>query len=193
LDDELVELLRGVSALALKRPRGAGRTATAARPPFAALTSLPSDRLSPPAWVPSRNPLTRLTQPPKHHLADPALAARLLGAIPESLLTGKPAERPGKGPLVGNLFESLATLSVRVYAQAAEARVGHLRTFGVEREIDLIVERPDGCVLAIEVKLGGTVDDEDVKHLLWLRRNLGDDVVDAAVVPARIDAPTALR
>jgi|OM-RGC.v1.038886354 hypothetical protein len=43
------------------------------------------------------------------------------------------------------------------------------------------------------VKLGGAVDDEDVKHLLWLRRNLGDDVVDAAVVPARIDAPTALR
>jgi hypothetical protein len=44
------------------------------------------------------------------------------------------------------------------------------------------VERPDGRVLAIEAKLGGTADDEDVKHLLWLRRELGDDVVDMAVV-----------
>lgn len=135
-----------------------------------------------PAWAPTRNPLARLTHPPKHHLADPALAARLLGATPTSLLAGEPAKRPGKGPLVGNLFESLVALSVRVYAQAAEARVGHLRTFGGEREIDLIVERPDGRVLAIEAKLGGTVDDEDVKHLLWLRRELGDDVIDMAVI-----------
>jgi predicted AAA+ superfamily ATPase len=135
-----------------------------------------------PAWAPTRNPLARLTHPPKHHLADPALAARLLGATATSLLAGEPAKRPGKGPLVGNLFESLVALSVRVYAQAAEARVGHLRTFGGEREIDLIVERPDGRVLAIEAKLGGTVDDEDVKHLLWLRRELGDDVIDMAVI-----------
>src|SRR5262249_26874831 len=32
------------------------------------------------AWQPVRNPIGRLTAPPKHHLADPALAARLLGA-----------------------------------------------------------------------------------------------------------------
>jgi predicted AAA+ superfamily ATPase len=134
------------------------------------------------AWAPSCNPLSRLTQPPKHHRADPALTARLLGATADSLLAGQDADRPGKRPLVGNLFESLVTLSVRVYAQAAEARVGHLRTFGGEREIDLVVERADGRVLAIEVKLGGIVADADVKHLLWLARELGDDVVDLLVV-----------
>ena len=74
------------------------------------------------------------------------------------------------------------TLSIRVYAQAAEARVGHLRTFSGEREIDLVVERADGRVVAIEVKLGGTVDDADVKHLLWLQRELSKDVVDMLVV-----------
>ena len=94
-----------------------------------------------PAWIPSRNPISRLSHPPKRQLADPALAARLLGATAETLLAGEETEQPGKGPLVGPLFESLATLSVRVYAQAAEARVGHLRTFSGEREIDLIVER----------------------------------------------------
>jgi hypothetical protein len=135
-----------------------------------------------PAWIPSRNPISRLSHPPKHHLADPALAARLLGATTETLLSGEKAEEPGKGPLVGALFESLAAMSVRVYAQAAEARVGHLRTFGGEREIDLIIERADGRVLAIEVKLGGTVDDTDVKHLLWLKRKLEDDLIDMAVL-----------
>jgi uncharacterized protein len=135
-----------------------------------------------PAWIPSRNPISRLSHPPKHQLADPALAARLLGATAETLLAGEEAEQPGKGPLVGPLFESLATLSVRVYAQAAEARVGHLRTFSGEREIDLIVERADGRVLAVEVKLGGTVDDADVKHLLWLKREQQENVVDMVVL-----------
>ena len=135
-----------------------------------------------PAWAPSRNPLARLTHPSKHHLADPALAARLLGATTETLMSGESAQKPGKGPLVGALFESLAALSVRVYAQAAEARVGHLRTFGGEREIDLIVERADGRVLAIEVKLGGAVDDADVKHLLWLQREIDENVVDTVVL-----------
>jgi len=135
-----------------------------------------------PAWTPSRNPISRLTHPPKHHLADPALAARLLGATAQTLLAGEASGLPGTGPLVGGLFESLATLSVRVYAQAAEARVGHLRTFSGAREIDLIVERDDGRVLAIEVKLGGTVEDADVKHLHWLARELGDDVIDMVVL-----------
>lgn len=34
-----------------------------------------------PAWAPTGHPLTRLGQVPKHHLADPALSARLLDAI----------------------------------------------------------------------------------------------------------------
>src|SRR5665811_2337468 len=37
-----------------------------------------------PGWTPSRSPFTRLQQAPKHHLADPALAARLLGATSDS-------------------------------------------------------------------------------------------------------------
>lgn len=40
------------------------------------------------AWRPSKNYLSRLGQPPKHHLADPALASRLLGLDAEALLRG---------------------------------------------------------------------------------------------------------
>lgn len=137
-----------------------------------------------PAWLPTRNRIARLSAPPKHQLADPALAARLLGLDAGSLLAAVPAGPPiaRDGTLLGALFESLATLSVRVYAQAAEATVKHLRTAGGEREIDLIVERADGRVVAIEVKLARTVADEDVAHLTWLAGQIGDELLDAVVL-----------
>lgn len=89
---------------------------------------------------------------------------------------------PRDGSLLGRLFEALVTLSVRVLAQAAEAKVRHLRTKGGEREIDLIVERADGRVLAIEVKLGANVGDSETKNLRWLREQIGEDLLDAVVV-----------
>lgn len=115
---------------------------------------------------------------------DPALATRLLGIGTQALLkgeeTGPPV--PRDGTLLGHLFESLVTLSVRAYAQAAEATVGHMRTDGGQQEVDLIVERGDKRTLAIEVKLSRTVDDQDVRHLLWLQKKLGDDLLDTVVV-----------
>lgn len=143
-----------------------------------------------PAWQPSRNLIAQLALPPKHHLADPALAAQLLGATREGLLKG---ESPGPvvprdGTLLGALFESLVTLSVRVYAQAAEARVGHLRTRGGRHEVDVIVERADGKVVALEVKLANTAVDDDVKHLKWLAGELGDDLLDSVVITTGTDA-----
>lgn len=137
-----------------------------------------------PGWKPSRTPLGRLTLPPKHHLADPSLAVRLIGASRESLLSG---DSPGPqiardGTMLGSLFESLVTQSVRVYCQSAEARLGHLRTYSGEKEIDLILERADGRVIAVEVKLAPSVDDHDVRHLTWLRGRIGDDVLDGLVI-----------
>jgi hypothetical protein len=136
-----------------------------------------------PAWLPTLNRLKRLASPSKHHLADPALAARLLKADADTLLKAVPSEPsvPRDGTLLGALFESLVTLCVRVYAQRIEAQAAHLRTRAGEREIDLIVERGQSIV-AIEVKLGAVVDDRDVKHLLWLRDQLGDRLADAVVV-----------
>jgi predicted AAA+ superfamily ATPase len=137
-----------------------------------------------PAWLPTRSRLTRLTAPPKHHLADPALAARLLDVDDATLLrTASPDSPPiaGDVTLLGALFESLVTLSVRVYAQASEAHTYHLRTWNGKHEIDLIVERGQQ-VIAIEVKMGHTPDDRDVRHLHWLRRELGDSLTEAIVV-----------
>lgn len=137
-----------------------------------------------PAWLPTHNELTRLAQVPKHHLADPALAAAILGVDAQALLGGKDSAPriPRGGPLLGRLFESLVSLSVRIYAQASEAQLHHLRLHGGGREVDLIVERSDRRVLALEVKLGRTVDDSDVRHLRWLREAIGTNLLDAAVI-----------
>ena len=135
------------------------------------------------AWLPTGSAMTRLAQAPKHHLADPALAARLLGLTRDALLDGhgRPLG-PQAGTMLGHLFESLVTLCVRVPAQAAEAEVAHMRTRNGDREIDLIVVRDDGSVLAIEVKLASTVDDGDVRSLRWLGEQLGDRLLDAIVI-----------
>lgn len=137
-----------------------------------------------PAWLPTRNRIARIASPPKHQLADPALTARLLGIDGDALLDGRDAGPPiaRDGTLAGTLFESLVTLSLRTYAQASEASVKHLRTAGGRREVDLIVERADGRVVAVEVKLTRDVRDHDTTHLRWLARQLGDDLLDAVIV-----------
>jgi predicted AAA+ superfamily ATPase len=135
------------------------------------------------AWMPSNNHLRRLTASPKHHLADPALAARLVGAGTASLLSGQgPSTIERDGTFLGSLFESLATLNVRVLGQAADASTFHFRTRGGEREVDLILERDDRRVVALEVKLSETIEDHDLGHLRWLRDELGDQLLDAIVL-----------
>ncbi|MCY3949446.1 MAG: DUF4143 domain-containing protein [Acidimicrobiaceae bacterium] len=137
-----------------------------------------------PAWLPTRSRLRRLAASPKHHLADPALAMSSLGINAEALLDGiaTPQVTQRDGTLLGHLFESLVAQSVRVYAQASRARVSHLRTRGGEQEVDLIVERRDGNVVALEVKLTAAVEDSDVRHLRWLTDRIGDNLLDAAVI-----------
>ena len=137
-----------------------------------------------PAWIPTRNHLKELGEAPKHHLADPALATQLLGLNARALLLGEEITPAiyRDGTFLGALFESLVTLSVRVYAQNAEAKTAHLRLHRGEHEIDLIVTRPDQRVVALEVKLSATVQTEDVKHLVWLKDQIGPDLLDAAVI-----------
>jgi predicted AAA+ superfamily ATPase len=145
-----------------------------------------------PAWIPADNPLNELGHTPKHHLADPAFAAQLLGVQAATLLSGGSAGPaiPRTGTLLGALFESLTTLSVRVYAAHSEAKVKHLRTARSRQEIDLIVERADGGVVAIEVKLVRAIDSDDVRHLRWLKDKLGDRVLDQVIIST---GPAAYR
>ena len=143
-----------------------------------------------PGWMPSRSALSRLALAPKHQMVDPAIAARLVGATADTLLAATPAGAlgPRDSSLLGALFESMVAQDVRVQAQAAEARVSHFRTRDGDHEVDLIVERADHRIVAIEVKLTRAPDDRDVRHMTWLRDRLGDDLLDAVVVNAGPEA-----
>ena len=142
------------------------------------------------AWLPGGGHLSRLNVAPKHHLADPALAARMLGMDTGGLLEPAPVVPaiPRDGALLGSLFESLVTQSLRVYAQAAEADVNHLRTWGGDLEVDLIVVRGDQRIVAVEVKLAATVGDRDARALCRLRDRIGPQLLDAAIVTTGADA-----
>ena len=89
---------------------------------------------------------------------------------------------PIDGTFLGALFESLVTLTVRVFAQNYNAQVFHLRTREGRQEVDLIIESEDGQILGIEVKLSPTVKDDDVKHLLWLKNNAKAKISDLVVI-----------
>jgi hypothetical protein len=140
-----------------------------------------------PAWRPARNALGELGDAEKHHLVDPALAARLVRATKAKLLQGQ-SSGPAvvrDGSQLGALFESLVTLSTRAYVTAvetAETEVRHFRTHRGDHEIDLIVEREDGDVLLIEVKLTAVPTDADVAHLNWLHGKLKTQVIDRVVI-----------
>jgi len=142
------------------------------------------------AWTPSRSHLKRISLPAKHHLVDPALSARLLNASAGDLLNGRATQplAPKDGGLLGALFESLVTLSVRAYAQAAEAVVYHFRTFAGEHEADLIVKHNDGRVIAIEIKLAATPPEKSVRHLNWLDRELDDELLDKLIITTGSEA-----
>ncbi|MDR2348440.1 MAG: DUF4143 domain-containing protein, partial [Bifidobacteriaceae bacterium] len=99
-----------------------------------------------PAWAPRLRSRARSRQAAKLHLADPALAAAVLGASAERL-----ARQP---EFLGQLFESAATHDLMVFAQQLDGEVRHYRDSN-GHEIDAIVSLPDGAWGAVEVKLGG--------------------------------------
>ena len=104
-----------------------------------------------PAWAPHLRSKHRLRTAPKRHFVDPSLAVAALRATPDRLL--------GDLNLFGFLFESLVVRDLRIYAQAADARVSHYCDSG-GLEVDAIIETGDGRWMAFEVKLGqGQIDE----------------------------------
>lgn len=82
-------------------------------------------------------------------------------------------------------MDALAELGARVHLAhpLGVKAFSYRRVKNDERDaIDLIVERADRRIVALEVKLARTVDDRDVRHLNWLAATMGDNLLDAVVV-----------
>ncbi|MCU0616988.1 MAG: ATP-binding protein [Gemmatimonadaceae bacterium] len=164
---------------------GAGRIVVRRMRPLTLAERLSADALSGAA---GGKALSRLGESPSLHLVDPALTCHLLGVDEDALMDGTrssllDAARPVRdGSLFGALFESLVVQSMRTYAEVSEVGHYHLRTHGGDHEIDGLLLRRDHRCVAYEVKLSGTVNDDDVRHLRWLREQLGDRVLDCLVI-----------
>ncbi len=118
-----------------------------------------------PAWAPNLRSRTRLRASAVRHFVDPSLAVAALGITPNRLLDDL--------EYFGFLFESLAIRDLRVYAQAADARVFHYREKD-GLEVDAIVETADGRWAAFEIKMGESRIDEGKRNLLRLAKRLED-------------------
>ncbi|MCL2103289.1 MAG: DUF4143 domain-containing protein, partial [Syntrophorhabdaceae bacterium] len=142
-----------------------------------------------PAWNPIEGSLSRLKQTPKHFLADPALAARLLDLDERILGLGgeETCFDAAHGTLVGRLFEALVGMSLQTYALVNDAELGCLRDRNGEREVDFIVYK-GRRIVAIEVKLSPIVEDKDVRHLKWLREKYGKNFMEGIIVTTGINS-----
>lgn len=122
-----------------------------------------------PAWGTTLR--ARSANAPKVHVVDSGIAARLLALTPEKLARRDPSSLSQLGHLlktfvVGELIRDASLLDEVIGC-------GHWRTHDGQ-EVDLIVERGDGGVLAFEVKAAGQVTSGDARHLRKLRDALGE-------------------
>ncbi|MEN3361927.1 MAG: uncharacterized protein V7637_5909, partial [Mycobacteriales bacterium] len=118
-----------------------------------------------PAW--SNNLTTRAVATPKLIVTDTGLAAHLAGISPRRLrLPTAPA-----GPIMENFV--LAELARQLSWSDEPVRLYHFRDRdGVE--VDAVLERASGEVVAIEVKAGETVRGEDFRGIRHLAARLGE-------------------
>lgn len=119
-----------------------------------------------PAW--HGNVSRRLVKAPKLLIADPGLAASLIGASHDAITSGTLD--------IGALVEAFVGIElVRLAAvDPVNAVVHHYRASRGSAEIDFLLETPDGRVAGVEVKAGATVTAADARHLAALRDDLGD-------------------
>ncbi len=128
-----------------------------------------------PAWF--ANIDRRLTKMPKLYVADSGLMCSLLGADDERLVRDD--------VLAGSAFETFVVNElVRMDAAGSNRHEFHHYRDAHGREIDLVVERPDGSVVAVEVKSAATVTERDFAHIRDLRSRIGSRFASGVVLHA---------
>jgi predicted AAA+ superfamily ATPase len=122
------------------------------------------------------NRLKRLTSTPKRYLVDPSMMAAVLGATAASVLND--------GTLLGRTIDTFVTSQLRPEVTLLSRRSGryHVRTKNGREEIDILIETPDGRLIALEVKATAGPSRADARHLAWIRDSIGDRFVAGAVL-----------
>ncbi|MGM0432916.1 MAG: ATP-binding protein [Spirochaetota bacterium] len=108
----------------------------------------------------------RVKQSVKRHFTDPSLACALMGATSESLLSDLETFEL--------LFEAMCVRDLSIYAQAIDAKMFHYQDYS-GREIDAVIEMPDGSWGAFEIKLGAHQLDTAAENLLTIKQKIVKD------------------
>ena len=113
-----------------------------------------------------RNRTSRVVQRPKLHVTDSGLAAGLLGLSADALAALN-------HPMTGPLFETFAVNEIVRLCSAAEMPVSlHHYRDNAQREVDLVLERSDGAVVAVEIKTTSSPRPDDLRNLVYFRDRL---------------------
>lgn len=108
----------------------------------------------------------RVRQAEKRHFADPSLACALLKLTPEALLNDLET--------LGFMFEALCERDLRIYAESFGGTLYHYQDYK-NREIDAVIELPDGKWAAFEIKLGANQIDQAAANLKQIQREFEED------------------
>jgi predicted AAA+ superfamily ATPase len=130
-----------------------------------------------PAWGTTLG--SRTARMPKLHLVDAGVMAWLLGLTPEKLAKNDPSVLTEYGHLVETFV--VGEVLKQVSWWDGPVSVGHFRTAGGD-EVDLVLERDDGGVIAFEVKAGTRVDGADLAGIRALRARIGANLIAAVVL-----------
>ncbi len=105
----------------------------------------------------------RIKQAEKRHLSDPSLAAALLNATPEMLLSDLNT--------LGFLFEALCERDLKIYAESFDAELYHYQDYN-NNEMDAVIAMPDGKWCGFEIKLGANQIDMAAENLIKIKNEI---------------------
>jgi predicted AAA+ superfamily ATPase len=138
-----------------------------------------------PAWGTTLG--ARITKHPKIHLVDSGVMAWLLSLSPQKIAQAVPATLTE----FGHLLETFAVGEILKQASWSDAPVlsGHFRTEAGD-EVDLVLERDDGQVIAFEIKAGTRISGEDLRGLRRLKERIGAQLEEAIILHTGVHAYT---
>jgi uncharacterized protein len=130
-----------------------------------------------PAWGTTLG--SRIVKHPKVHMVDSGVMAWLLSLTPQKIEQAAPSTLTE----YGHLLETFAVGEILKQISWSDAPVstGYFRTESGD-EVDLVLERDDGQVIAFEIKAGTRVSGEDLRGLRFLKERLGPRLQEAIIL-----------
>ncbi len=119
---------------------------------------------------------SRQVKAPKLYISDPGMLCAMLGADATRI-------RDDAG-FAGALFETFVATELERQAAWVQQPLSFWHYREADREVDVIVERPSGEIVGIEVKAGATVRARDFAGLHHLREKLGKKMLAGVILYA---------